>query len=118
MSRSTKRGLLLGVALVVACILLAVFAPKADSHAISGWKKVVDTRVNGLCGQGAPICYVPTIRGRWRYDSGHWRVYEVEWYNIKPILGPWGTHRCRADKVWVEHGTRIGAKTKPDLCWK
>jgi hypothetical protein len=92
----------------------------AEAHYISGWKKVVDSKVNGLCGQGARyVCATwAGIRGRYLYDGGgHWRVYEVHYYEVIPF-SPWSSRQCRADKVWVEHNARIGSFTKANLCWK
>lgn len=100
-------------------MLVLAWAACAGAHSISGWQKIVDSKVNGLCGQGARyVCATwAGFQGHYLYSSGHWRVYEVRYREVIPF-SPWSARQCQADKVWVEHNTRIGSYTKPNSCWK
>jgi hypothetical protein len=114
-----RRPVRIAAAILVAAVVVLVVAATASAHSISGWQKVVDSKVNGLCGQGPRyVCATwAGIRGRYLYSSGHWRVYEVHYYEVIPF-SPWSSRQCRADKVWVEHNARIGSYTKANDCWK
>jgi hypothetical protein len=113
-----QRAIFLIIAVLIATVAALTLAGTAWGHSISGWQKVKDSKVNGLCGQGKYVCATwAGFQGHYLYSSGHWRVYEVRYREVIPF-SPWSARVCQADKVWVEHGTRIGSKMKPDLCWK
>lgn len=107
------------LAALAATAALGFTAPAVEAHSISGWQKVVDSKVNGLCGQGSRyVCATwAGFQGHYLYSSGHWRVYEVRYREVIPF-SPWSARQCQADKVWVEHNARIGSYTKPNSCWK
>jgi hypothetical protein len=117
---SRRRRVLVGLAAILVATLVALsVAGAAQAHSISGWQKIVDSKVNGLCGQGAKyVCATwAGFQGHYLYSSGHWRVYEVRYREVIPF-SPWSARQCQADKVWVEHNSRIGSFTKPNDCWK
>lgn len=106
------------LAAAATAVALAIPTATADAHSISGWKKVTDSHVNGLCGKGLRTCMWWTISGRYLYSSGHWRVYAVEYYETLGFAGPSSVRQCHVNKVWVEHNERIGSKPDADYCWK
>jgi hypothetical protein len=118
-SQARTRLAIMLVALAAAIAGGLITSSPAPAHSISGWSKVVDSKVNGLCGQGPRyVCATwAGFQGHYLYSSGHWRVYEVRYREVIPF-SPWSARQCQADKVWVEHNTRIGSYTKASSCWK